>query len=136
MPTTREKVRRAWLAGAPLAIAARAYQVPPGTARLWKHRYRWQRPPPPLLPAANTLSPTVMPSITPAPPLPPPLWCRSLHHDWAHLIKPDGTAECDPKVRVPLGGMWVPVPRDELHCIRKCKRCMHRDQPLPATTAP
>jgi len=123
--TLKDKVRRAYLAGAPLAIAARAHNVRPGTARRWLQRHQWQRP---LLHSADLPPAVPPPAATPAPPPPPSLWCRSLHHDWSHLVKPDGTAECDPRVTVPLGGRWFPIPADELDSVRKCKRCMpHQD---------
>lgn len=50
-------------------------------------------------------------------------WCRSLHHDSAHLISSAGTASCG--VTVPLGSRWVPATDGDGH--RKCTRCMGRE---------
>lgn len=48
-----------------------------------------------------------------------PKWCRSLHHEWTHAIRGDGTSLCG--ASIPLGGRWIPcAPGDEG---RTCTRC-------------
>ena len=48
-----------------------------------------------------------------------PQWCRSLHHDHAHLVDAYGKALCS--AAMPLGGVWSPVQFGDLG--RKCGRC-------------
>ena len=52
-------------------------------------------------------------------------WCRSLYHDWAQLVKTDGSARCDSRVR---SGMWIPVSAGEVDDLHKCLRCMGSTQ--------
>jgi hypothetical protein len=47
-----------------------------------------------------------------------PRWCRSLHHDHAHLIDAYGKPLCS--ANMPLGGVWTPVDGDRG---RSCGRC-------------
>jgi hypothetical protein len=47
-----------------------------------------------------------------------PQWCRSLHHDHAHLIDTYGRPLCS--ANMPLGGVWTPVDGDRG---RSCGRC-------------
>ena len=59
---------------------------------------------------------TLQQLITDTAPPPTAEWMRSLHHDWAHLIEPNGVALCS--ARIPMGSMWHPAEET-----RRCKRC-------------
>lgn len=53
------------------------------------------------------------------------IWCRSLHLDHSHLVRPDGTTACSGAsngVKLPYGAAWIPCEAGDYG--RKCTRCM------------
>ncbi len=55
------------------------------------------------------------------------VWCRSLSHEWLHLVFPDGTTSCG--ATRPLGAQWFPIdPEDDTG--RYCKRCRGHERVL------
>lgn len=84
-----------------LSKVATRFGIKPATLRSWRFR------------AAKGVAKSV--AVEEAKPT-PPQWMRSLHHDWAHLVGPDGVALCS--ARIPLGSMWHPAEET-----RRCTRC-------------
>lgn len=103
---TRTRAKIMVTRGGALSDVAMRCNIPLNTLKSWVYRYKWR--------AVNApVRATTVQVVAP----PPPQWMRSLHHDWAHLVKADGTAMCS--ARVPLGGAWMPAEET-----RRCKRCM------------
>lgn len=53
------------------------------------------------------------------------IWCRSLHLNHSHLVRPDGTTACSGAsngVKLPYGAAWIPCEAGDYG--RKCTRCM------------
>ena len=128
--TVRKHVRRGWLRQTPVP-GARGLRVVAAEARRWLGSLFPEVPLTVLDQPLKARAGGAAAAAAPPPPevvfaphaaSSPPVWCRSLHHDWEHLVQPDGGSLCGAKV--PLGGRWVEVPPGDSR--RRCKRCLGR----------